>query len=131
MSFEQNSETPLVHVTWHGGDIFNIVLFLLLYILTAFRSKLAVKSGRFLIRSSNCIYFVICCIVRFWLGTAVALAAINTIPRWVKEKVVQGCMLFITFLGHLVFLVSISHSEVERFDLNIAGTPVRCIYIIL
>lgn len=43
---------------------------------------------------------------RFWAASAVALAAIDAIPRWMKEKVVQGCLLLVTFLGHLIFLVT-------------------------
>ncbi|XP_067950354.1 transmembrane protein 145-like [Watersipora subatra] len=49
--------------------------------------------------------FLIVYTVWFWFGNTVALIAIDTIPVWIKEKVVQGCMLFVTFFGHLVFLI--------------------------
>ncbi|KAF6035859.1 TMEM145 [Bugula neritina] len=49
--------------------------------------------------------FLVLYTVWFWFGASVALAAINTIPKWMKEKVVQGCSLAAIFIGHLIFLI--------------------------
>ena len=43
---------------------------------------------------------------RFWAGPIVAFAAIDGMPKWTREKVVNGVNLLVVFLGHLIFLVS-------------------------
>ena len=43
---------------------------------------------------------------RFWAGPIVTFIAFNGIPKWTREKVVNGVNLFVIFFGHLVFMVS-------------------------
>lgn len=47
---------------------------------------------------------VFCC--RFWLGPIVTFIAFEGIPKWTREKVVNGVNLLVILLGHVVFLVS-------------------------
>lgn len=64
-----------------------------------------VKSGPSHLTLSIVNLAIFCVLDRFWAGTGVALAAISTIDKWLREKVVQGAFLMINFIGHLVFLV--------------------------
>ena len=50
-------------------------------------------------------------ICRFLAGPIVALVALNGMPKWQREKVVNGVNLLVIFLGHLVFLVCYVHAN--------------------
>lgn len=50
--------------------------------------------------------FNICGTLWFVAGPAFILSANSYVDKWVRESVVCGVLLFITFAGHLMFLVS-------------------------
>lgn len=67
----------------------------------------SLKLGGLILRITELMWYIsyLTSFDRFWAGTGVALAAISTIDKWMREKVVQGASLMINFIGHLVFLV--------------------------
>ena len=47
-----------------------------------------------------------CSFGRFWAGPIVAIIAMKYMEAWVREKVVNGVQLTVTFVAYVFFLVS-------------------------
>jgi len=69
-------------------------------------------------------FFVIFC-VWFWAGPIVTFIAFNGIPKWTREKTVNGVNLFVIFFGHLVFMILTWPSQAnENFPYHVKTTQI-------
>ena len=45
-------------------------------------------------------------LIRFWAGPVVIFVGMQLMPLWVREKVANGVIMAVAFIGHIFFLVS-------------------------
>ncbi|XP_013394090.1 transmembrane protein 145 isoform X3 [Lingula anatina] len=61
----------------------------------------------------------------FWAGPIVILVAMNVINLWVREKVVNGVELCVSFVGHFIFLILTRPSAANKnFPFHVRTTQV-------